>query len=414
MRQRKPGGGRRVSATSLAIACSTALLSIALTAQISDEAVQLEHPSIAYSNAAVSNPVARLNERIASGSATLRLEGESGYLKSLLAALDVPIESQMALFSRASLQSRIISPQNPRTIFFNDSVSIAWVRGGFIEIAAHDADKGPVFYRLLPAGTPSFFRDNSCLGCHLSATTLGVPGLISRSVPAAFDGSIMPWLGNFLVDHRTPLADRWGGWYVTGQSGTSQHLGNAPLADRRLQELRPADRGPVLESLAGRVDGNGYLSMHSDVVALLVFEHQAHLMNLLARINADARLEATARVRAAAADIVDYMLFIGEAPLKGVTGTSGFAKVFSARGPRDSKGRSLRDLDLKSRLMRYPCSYMIYSEAFDGLPASAKTAIYGRLKVVLEGRDAAPRYAKLTAADRQAVLEILKDTKKDF
>jgi hypothetical protein len=289
------------------------------------------------------------------------------------------------------------------------------VRNGFIEIAAHDADRGAVFYRMSPLpGAPSLVRDNSCLGCHLSATTLGLPGFIARSVPSASDGTIMPWLGNFLVDHRTPIADRWGGWYVTGKTGTTGHLGNAPLPDKRLVELRPADRGPALQTLDGRLESSLYLSPHSDVVALLVFEHQMHLMNLLSRIGADARVQATARVRAAAIEVVDYLLFLDEAPLTGVSGTSGFAKVFSGRGPRDSRGRSLRDLDLQRRLMRYPCSYMIYSEVFDALPAPAKSAIYRRLRQVLEGRESSPKYKQLAAADRQAVLEILRETKKDL
>jgi hypothetical protein len=261
-------------------------------------------------------------------------------------------------------------------------------------------------------GLPTLFRENSCLGCHYSATTVGVPGFIARSIPTAVDGSIMPWLGNYQVDHRTPINERWGGWYVTGRIG-SRHLGNAPIPDRRQQELPPAAGAP-LESLTGRFDTELFLSPHSDVVALLVFDHQQHMMNLLSRINAEARVRPNAPLADAVTEVVDYMLFVDEAPMAAASGASGFSKVFSGRGPHDSKGRSLRDLDLTRRLMRYPCSYMIYSEAFDGLPAAAKTAIYRRLKDVLEGRVQSPRYARLTASDRQAVLDILRETKRDF
>lgn len=404
--------------TTVALVFAALGLGVITHGQLADDVIELEHPAIAYSGAATRNPVARLSERIAAGQVTLRLEDGSGYLRSILQALDVPVESQIAVFSGASLQGRIIKPSNPRTIFFNDAVTVAWVRGGFIEIAAHDADRGAVFFRLLQTpGVPVLFRDSRCLSCHYSGTTMGVPGFIARSVPAATDGTVMPWLGNYLVDHRTPVSDRWGGYYVTGRTGSTLHLGNAPLADKRLQELRPSDAGPVLPSLQGRFETYGYLSPHSDVVALLVFEHQMHMMNLLSRISAEVRVRPNTPPRNAAAEVVDYMLFVDEAPLTGVTGSSGFAKVFAARsqpGQRDSKGRSLRDLELTRRLMRYPCSYMIYSEAFDGLPAPAKTAIYQRLKDVLEGREKAPRYAKLTAADRQAVMEIVRDTKKDF
>ena len=125
--------------------------------------------------------------------------------------------------------------------------------------------------------------------------------------------------------------------------------------------------------------------------------------------------DATLRTREAAADLVDYMLFVYEAPLAGpMQGSSGFAATFSAQGPRDAKGRSLRDLDLRSRMFRYPCSYMIHTEAFDALPAAAKTAVYTRLWDILSGREKHQRYNRLTAADRRAIVEILRDTKKDL
>jgi hypothetical protein len=408
---------RRLKRHTTAAACLFALVVLAGAAvdgQLGNDIIELEHPAFNYGAPARRNAVTRLSDRLAAGQVSLKFDRGSGYLRSLLQELAVPIESQITVFSAASLQSRLIRPSNPRAIFFNDSVTVGWVRGGFIEIAAHDVERGAVFFRLMQIpGLPTLFRENGCLSCHYSATTLGVPGFIARSIPTAVDGSIMPWLGNYQVDHRTPLSDRWGGWYVTGRVG-SPHLGNTPLADRRLQELRPAVVAPPLESLTGRFDTELFLSPHSDVVALLVFDHQQHMMNLLSRISAEARVRPDAPLDEAAAEVVDYMLFVDEAPMGPVAGASGFAKVFSAGGPRDSKGRSLRDLDLTRRLMRYPCSYMIYSEAFDGLPAAAKGAIYKRLKDVLEGRGAAPRYSKLSAADRQAVLEILRETKRDF
>lgn len=405
----------------LALGGGVVLLSAAVLAfaQWADEPIALEDPAVQYYGATSANPVAALNERLAAGQSRLVHEEGSGYLRSLLAELRIPVESQLAVFSGASLQGRIIRPSNPRTIFFNDSVAVAWVRGGFVEIAAHDAAKGAVFYRLEQRpGSPSITRDNGCLSCHYSATTMGVPGFITRSVPAATDGAILPWLGNFLVDHRTPIGDRWGGFYVTGRLASGGHLGNAPIADKRLPALRPADAGPVLDDLRGRFDVSGYLSPQSDVVALLVFEHQAHAMNLLSRLTLDARVAArrgqagdTERLRSAVVELVDYLLFVDEAPLPAVTSASPFARVFAARGLRDTKGRSLRDLDLRRRLLKYPCSYMVYSDAFDALPTTIKEAVYRRLSDVLSGREKAPKYARLSAADRRAVGEILRDTK---
>lgn len=402
------------AAVSFAAAALAGAFATATNGQLADEVVDLDHPAFNYNAPATSNPVARLDERLRNGHAVLRLEEGSGYLRSLLAALDVPVESQLAVFSAASLQRGQISPSNPRTLYFNDTVTVGWVRGGFIEIAAHDELRGAVFFRLLQTpGAPALLRDNRCLQCHYSATTMGVPGFIVRSIPTAADGSIMPWLGNYQVDHRTPIGDRWGGWYVTGRIGTP-HLGNAPIADRRLQAMRASDAGPALTSLLRSFDTATYPSAHSDVVAHLVFDHQMHMMNLLARLGVEARVRPGGSLARAATEVVDYMLFVDEAPLTPTTGSSAFARVFAARGPRDSKGRSLRDLDLTRRLMRYPCSYMIHSEAFDGLPAVARAAVYQRLKDVLEGRDRASRYARLTAADRQAVLEILRETKPGF
>ena len=335
------------------------------------------------------------------------------------------MESQIVVFSKTSLQRDRITPSNPRAIFFNDSMAVAWMRGGFIEVAVQDPQQGGVFYMLEQAWSPipRLTRENRCLGCHYAAITFGVPGFLANSIPSGTDGKTMPWLGNYVTDHRSPLEERWAGWYVTGRAGTSRHLGNAPIRDPNANDLTIADANLNVPTLSTRFDTAAYLSPHSDIVALLVFDHQMRMMNLLTRIGWEARVlahegrsvdSATKALRNAASEVVDYMLFVDEAPLTGVQGTSTFAKTFSAQGPRDSKGRSLRDLDLQKRLLRYPCSYLIYSAAFDQLPAAAKQAIYLRMWEVLSARDRAPNYAHLSSADRQAILEILRDTKIDL
>ena len=109
------------------------------------------------------------------------------------------------------------------------------------------------------------------------------------------------------------------------------------------------------------------------------------------------------------------MLLSGAAPLADpVAGTTPFAADFSGRGPRDSKGRSLRELDLKTRLMRYPMSYVIYTDYFTELQPPLKEFLYRRFREVLTGEDKTEAYAHLSAEDRQAILEILKETKPDF
>jgi len=407
------------------IACAAWSAAIVLSAQFDDSPFDLDHPAIAYSTRLTTNVADALNARALAGQVSLPYDDTTGYLKPVLDALNVSVDSQIVVFSKTSLQSQIIQPRNPRVIYFNDSVAVAWVRGGFIEIAAHDPAQGAVFYRVLraTAGPPTMFRDNGCLQCHNSFATLGVPGFLAKSVPSAVDGNALPWLGNYLTDHRSPITERWAGWFVTGKAGTSRHLGNAPVADRNINDVTIEDANLNLSDLRSRFDTSGYLSPHSDVVALLVFDHQLRMMNLLTRIGWQARtLAHDGRSEAAiltglrdiATETVDYMLFVDEAPLSGVSGTSGFAESFSRRGPRDSKGRSLRDLDLKQRLFTHPCSYMIYSDAFEQLPPAAKHAIYARLWDVLSGAVRAPKYARLSAVDRDRITEILRETKTDL
>jgi hypothetical protein len=218
-----------------------------------------------------------------------------------------------------------------------------------------------------------------------------------------------------------PLEHRWGGWYVTGTLGTIQHLGNVDVG--KLVSGDAVPKAIPLLSLDKTFDTRGYLAPHSDIAALMVFEHQMQMTNLLTRLGWETRvalhdkrpLASSSAFREKVADVVDYMLFVDEAPIASrIQGTSGFAASFSGRGPRDSKGRSLRQLDLTTRLLRYPCSYMIYSAQFDALPAAAKAAVYERLWAILSGKDKDVRYRHLSAADRRAVVEILRETKPDL
>ena len=390
-----------------------------------------EDPAIAYSTAPLNNVVADVNRKLQDGTVHLAFEGRSGYLQSALDALEIPVDSQMLVFSPTSLQRRLIGESNPRALFFNDRVVLGWVRdGGILEVAAHDASEGVVFYTLdqradASTGPPQFKRAFECLGCHMAGDTLGVPGLLVFSTTRPSDprsfGLPSP------VDQNTPLQKRFGGWFVTGSTGSALHMGNdAAALDGR------ADR--ALTSVEGLFDPEGYRAQHSDIAALLVLSHQARMTNLLTRAGwearavdprlhppfADASPEEDVRIAAmmsgVANEVVDYLLFIDEARLTApVRGSSGFAERFSAAGPRDRKGRSLHQLDLNRRLMRYPCSYLIYSAAFDALPPAARDPIYRRMWQVLSGEERDARYlSALSLADRQAIVEILRDTKNDL
>ena len=372
--------------------------------------------------ASASDPVARLNERIRQGQVHLDSEPTRGYLGSVLAALDVSQESQMLVFSKTSFQASRIGPQNPRAIYFNDQVSVGWVRGGdFIELAAQDPTLGTVFYTLAQpgdgVGEPEFKRNNvNCVQCHTSDATMNIPGWFTGSVYPQKDG-LTAYGPAYTTDHRTPFDIRWGGWYVTGRHHGERHLGNAVVTDTADLASMVTPATVHRASLEGRFDPSGYLSTHSDIVALLVLEHQGQMLNHITRFGWEARMgkDAGRPLEQAAAALVDYMLFVDEATLPGpITGPTTFAQTFSRPGPRDAKGRSLRDLQLSDRLMRYPCSYLIYSEPFDALPPEAKALVYKRLWEVLSGRDTDDRYSRLTSALRQDILEILRATKRDL
>ena len=364
-----------------------------------------------------------MKRKIESGKIQLKFDGEKGYLPAVLQALNIPIESQMAVFSKTSLQSQRIEPANPRTIFFNDSVSVAWVHGGFIELAALDPEQGVIFYTLEQqfVPQPSFVRRDDCLSCHRSDVSLGVPGMILRSFYTLPDGRPKLILGGFTTDHRSPFEERWGGWYVTGWMAHARHMGNAMLADPDHPESMITNQTLHVASLQDKFDTDHYLSTYSDIVALLVFDHQMYMTNLITRVGWEVRCalydNATSRaltelLRESASELVDYLLFIDEAPLPGpVHGTSGFAEKFAARGRSTAAAGPCGNSICGTRLLRYPCSYMIYSQAFDSLPEQARSAIYQRMWEILSGAEKGKRYARLSLIDRQAIVEILRETK---
>jgi hypothetical protein len=309
------------------------------------------------------------------------------------------------------------------------------MHGGFIELASHDPQRGVIFYTLSQQGTykPRFQRRDDCLRCHISQASLDVPGMIIRSMFTASDGTPQMILGASLIDHRSPVEDRWGGYYVTGASGVVRHMGNAFVTNEDHPMSMVSDTTLKLSSLDRKFDTRNYLSPYSDVAALMVFDHQMYMNSLITRVGWEIRaalykdervrfFDLATLLRETAEEFVDSLFFIDEAPLSGaiVEDTSGspkklsskFAERFAAQGPLDSKGRSLRDLDLKRRVLRYPCSYMIYSDAFEALPKEAKDAIYKRMWQVLSGAVQDEKYARLNLADRRAIVEILRDTKK--
>lgn len=372
-----------------------------------------EHPSIQYASRPTTDRVAKLNGELAAGR-TLARESGVGYLRSVLAALRIPAESQLLVFSKTGVQRAYTSPLNPRALFFDQSVAVGYVAGApVIEVAAHDAQQGVVFYTLDQAApAPRFVRRTSCLTCHVSASTLDVPGVIARSNTVGDDGTPLPQTASENVDHRTPHPDRWGGWYVTSEGGPAPYSQRAHMGNIAFSGQGVTSSQVFVDWLNSSPETRGYLSESSDAVPLLVFDHQMHAINLLTRLNWEARIGAP--IQRLIDELADYLLFTGEFPLPtALTPNRAYAGYLAARAPKDRRGRSFGELDLNTRLLRYPCSFMVYSEAFDGLPPGVRQAVYRRMLERLSGSAVAGAKGP-SADDRRAVLEILRDTKPDF
>jgi hypothetical protein len=349
----------------------------------------VDHPAIQYFQAPLDNAVTRLTAPV------------PGDLPSLLDRLHISPDSQLLVFSKTSFQAAKISPRNPRAIYFNDDVAVGWVRGSpSMEVAAFDPRQGVVFYTF-NTEKPGFTRQQVCLHCHQGPATSGVPGIFIGSVYPNSDGQPSS-AAAIITDQRTAFADRWGGWYVNAAHGEQPDRANAVAPD-------PAEPA-ALEKLTAKFNPAGYLAPVSDIVALMTFEHQTQMTNLITRLGWEARIGGEPDIE----PIVAYMLFADEAPLREpIEGVSAFTRTFPERGHRDRRGRSLRDFDLKTRLFRYPLSYMIYSAAFDALPGAVRNRIYRRLRDILTGQDQSPKFDGLSQDDRRAILEILADTKPD-
>ena len=399
-------------------------------------ATDIDAPPLNYATAKDSNPISRLQVSLNEGKTKLAFEKDFGYLPSLLKALNVPVSSQMLVFSKTSLQRNKISPMTPRALYFNDEVYIGFCQSGdVVEVSVADPQLGTAFYTLeqIKQRTPKFQRQtDSCLICHGSTATQGFPGHLARSVYPDREGQPLFSLGSHRVEHSTPLAKRWGGWFVSGTTPGRHHLGNMTLPQNTRNPPDENEKGSNLKDLSKLCETTEYLAPHSDLVALLVFEHQAEAHNRITRAALETRValhqqeefdrilkrktegfsESTARrIDSACESLVEYLFFCGEASLGGkVAGTSPFASEFSAKGPKDSKGRSLRDFDLTERMFKYPLSYMVLTQGFESLPKEAKEASTKKIVEILKKGSSEEKYAHLTPERRAVIREILLET----
>jgi hypothetical protein len=387
---------------------------------------------INYRTGKLNDPVAKLEKRLERGEVQLRYDSRHGYLKSVLDALHISVSSQTLVFSRTSFQFPDISPATPRALYYNDDVYVGQVHNGkFLEFISFDPTQGAVFYVMDEHRDkhPRFERSEvDCIQCHVAGPTKGIPGVMLRSVFTKPDGTADAAARSFITGQESPLSQRWGGWYVTARNGGQGGMANVLISDPQHPEQLDRAAGANLTNLAGHFDTTAYLTGSSDIVALMVLAHQTQMHNWITLTNYQTRLalykqavdeasgtnpdETRTKFEGPAEQLVHYLLFANETRLETpIVGTSNFAERFSAHGPRDSQGRSLRDFDLQKRIFKYPCSYLIYSEAFDSIPAPAKEYIYHRLFEILSGREHSPEFATLSSQDRRAILEILVATK---
>jgi hypothetical protein len=454
-----------------AAACLT--LASSLWAQSDD----FENPPIQYSQATAEDPVARLKARLEAGEVTWKYDRQFGYLPELLRALNVPLESQVLVFSKTSLQIHRISPTNPRALYFNDSVYVGYVPGSsLLELAANDRQLGAVFYtldtgddeppaegygkpvmhpasaehaagsqaKIAEASTPThpefqprILRDKGqCLACHATSRTSGVPGYLVRSIYPDVSGRGRTGTTSYVTDYRSPFEQRWGGWYVTGEHGAMRHLGNVFALDRDDPEQVDREAGANRRELPPRVSPGNYLAPHSDLVALMVLEHQTRVHNLITRANFETRLaihqdrainealgrdpafrsETTQRrIARVSRELLEGLLYTDELPLSApVVGTSTFVDKFTGLGPATPDGKSLRRFNLRQRLFEYPLSFLIYTPEFEGLPEPVLTTLRSELDAVLRGAHNEGVGKGLSAELRADLREILRQTKPDL
>ena len=368
--------------------------------------IDFERDPIRYSRAASKTRVDSLGTSIDEGRQVLSFTKANGYLGGLLQSLDISTATQVLVFSKSSAQRDHIGPRNPRAIYFNDDVYVGYIPGApSLELTASDSRLGTVFYTLdqRRLEKPQFERTSQCLECHAASRTMGVPGHLFRSFSVDGSGWVdFTKLGD-QITHRLPFADRYGGWYLSGQQlpdGTQGRL----LSD----SYRNGSVAPFSVDV--------YPEPGSDYVALLILGHQIHFHNYVTRLNYEARIAMGqyGHVRYLKQQIegfMKYLLFMDEVPLPEPTlGSTEFIKDFSKRAKRDSEGRSLRDFDLGTRLFKYRCSYMIGSTAFGGLEATVRREISLRLKEILELSNPKAPYNLLPRKEREAIRSILVST----
>jgi hypothetical protein len=416
----------------------TRLLAAMVLAQASTGFAQealFERPPIKYSRTPARDAASRMLAEIEAGRLVLPTDSPRHTLREVLRILQVPEWSQVLVFSKTSEQIGLIHPGNPRAVYFSDDVYVGYVPGGLIEIAASDPVLGMVFHTLDPRAAPARpVRDDSCLSCHASARTERIPGVLVRSIFPDADGRPLGAAGSFDTTDASPLSERWGGWYVTGRHGTARHMGNVTAQGDEAEPTLDREAGANLRSLSGKFPAGLHLRDDSDIVALLVLEHQCRMHNRIHQAAQDTLraqwtheqlhpgtppdgpdTAVTATLARTTGALVRGFLFSDEADLgEDIEGEGEFARRFEEAGPKDSNGRSLRELRLHHRLFKYRCSYMIHSPSFAAAPPALRKATLQRLARALSDFSPASLADHLPERERQQLTALLAATIPDW
>lgn len=419
--------------------CLAACVALLAGRSGAQESEPYEGPPINYSTTTPKDRATRLNEAFRHQTEEIRSWPAKKRLRWLLEQMEVPVESQILVFSKTSLQRNLINPENPRALFFSDETYVGWVPGGAFELTVFDPVLGATFYILDAHETreaPLLARGSDCLLCHKRHQH--TPSLRTRSVFPDPTGEPLSGSGSSNIEPSTPLADRWGGWYVTGEANSLRHHGNT--VGKAVAEFEGPDGHPgsTLPDLKKFFTTSRYLLPTSDIVPLLMHDHQVHVHNVLATANQEARIalhrwpamRAILGLPANSAPtgsclvvfnsqtekILDALLMRDEAtfPPEGIRGNGVFEKAYARTRKADAKGRSLRDLDLGTRLFRYRCSPLIYSSSFSDLPKELRTIVLQKLDQGLRAEKPTAEFTHLPAEERQSIHEILTATLTDL
>jgi hypothetical protein len=385
-------------------------------------AIEFKAPPHNYLQHEPKDRFAGLLKKLTSGEVKLDTTDDKTFLTSLLKELDIPVTSQVLVFSASSLQSEIINPRNPRALYFNEDTYVGFVPGGKVEVISMDPTMAAIFYifeRVRPGGPlPLIARSEKCFNCHAGNATRRVPGLIAESLMPMLSGASLETYRRDEQGHHIPLEQRFGGWHLTG----GHHLGttHANLMGTPRNgggfDTTPIEPGKMW-------DIGAHLLPTSDILPHLLHEHQLgfenrvfHAAYVMRKLLADGRgslpFSAKPEVEKLADELARYVLFSDEAklPREGIDGDPNFMRDFVRNKKPARSGASLKDLDLSNRLFKHRASYMLYTESWQKLPTALKDRVYYKMAEGLRDQNPAPIGAHLPIEERHSIRAILKET----